>query len=90
MLFICLSVRPCGTGLKFSTIDLKHSTHFTGLLKTTSNSEYLFKDRSDREMLLDSVVYLCVLIIWLAAGQMPAGVAADKEWGFFCMCMFVF
>ena len=38
-------------------------------------------------MLLDSVGYLCVLIIWVTAGQMPAVVAADKEWDFFCMCM---
>ena len=41
-------------------------------------------------MLLYSVVYLCVLTIWVTAGQMPAGVAADEEWVFFCMCMFVF
>ena len=41
---------------------------------------YLFKYRSDRVMVLDSVV--CVLIIWVTARQMPAVVAADKEWGF--------
>ena len=41
-------------------------------------------------MPLDSVVYLCVLIIWLTAGQMPAVVAADKEWDFFvCVCLFL-
>ena len=41
-------------------------------------------------MLLDSVVYLCVLIIWVTAGQMPAVVAADKEWDFFvCVCLFL-
>ena len=28
-----LSVRPSGTRFKFSTIDLIHSTHFTGILK---------------------------------------------------------
>ena len=40
-------------------------------------------------MLLDSVVYLCVLIIWVTAGQMQAVVAADKEWDFFvCVCLF--
>ena len=40
-------------------------------------------------MVLESVVCLCVLINWVTAGQMPAVVAADKEWGFFlyvCVC----
>ena len=41
-------------------------------------------------MVLDSVVCLCVLIFWVTAGQLPAVVEADKEWGFFCMCMCVF
>ena len=41
-------------------------------------------------MVLDSVVCLCVLIIWVTAGQMPAVVTADKEWGLSYMCMFVF
>ena len=42
-------------------------------------------------MVLDRDVCLCVLIIWVTAGQMPAVVTADKEWGlFFYMCMFVF
>ena len=40
-------------------------------------------------MVLDSVVCLCVLIIWVTAGQMPAVAAADKEC-FFCMCVFVY
>ena len=40
-------------------------------------------------MVLDSVVCLCILIIWVTAGQMPAVVAADKEWGFLvCVCLF--
>ena len=55
-----LSVHPSGTCFKFSTIGLIHSTHFTGILKKTSGSVYLFKDRSDRVMVLDSVVCLCV------------------------------
>ena len=41
-------------------------------------------------MVLDSVVCLCVLIIWVTAGQMQAVVTADKEWGLFHECMFVF
>ena len=33
---------------------------------------------------------LCVLIMWVKARQMPAVVAADKEWGFFvCVCLFL-
>ena len=85
-----LSVRPSGTGFKFSTIDLKHRTHFTGILKKTSNSVYLFKDWSDRVIMLNSVVCLCVLIVWVTAGQLPAAVAADKERDFLYVCMFVF
>ena len=41
-------------------------------------------------MVLDSVVCLCVLIIWVTAGQMPAVVAADKECFFFFYCVFVY
>ena len=40
-------------------------------------------------MVLDSVVCLCVLIIWVTARQMPAVVGVDKEWDFFlyvCVC----
>ena len=84
-----LSARPSGTGFRFLTVDLKHSTQFTGILKKTSNGVYLFEDMSDRVMVLDSVVCLCVLIVWVTARQMPALVAADKEWGFFldvCVC----
>ena len=40
-------------------------------------------------MVLNSVVYPCVLIILVTAGQMAAEVASDKEWGFFvCVCLF--
>ena len=58
-----LSVRPSGTGFIFLTVGLKHSTHFTAILRKKPNGVYIFKDRSDRVMLLDSVVCLCVLII---------------------------
>ena len=77
-----LSVRPSGLCFKFSAVDLKHSTHFTGILKKESYSVYLFKDRLDRVMVLDSAVCLCVLI-WVTTGQMPAVVAADKECVFY-------
>ena len=78
MLFICLSVRLS------QVLNFKQSTHFTGIYRRkTSNGVYLYKDMSDRVMVLDSVVCLCVLIIWVTAGQMPAVVTADKEGGFF-------
>ena len=81
-----LSVRPSVRHM-FKTFNNRFKTKHTFYRPI---SEYLFKDRSDREMLLDSVAYLCVLIIWVTAGQMPAGVAADKEWGFFvCVCLFL-
>ena len=43
--------------------------------------------RSDQVMVLSSVVCLCVLIIWVTAGQMPAVVAADKECFFLYVCV---
>ena len=77
MLFICLSIRLA------QVLNFKQSTHFTGILKKNIyNGVYLFKDMPDQVMVLDSVVCLCFLIIWVTAGQMPAVVTADKEWGF--------
>ena len=39
-------------------------------------------------MVLNSVVYPCVLIILVTAGQMAAEVASDKVWGFLYVYVF--
>ena len=81
MLFICQSVRLA------QVLNVKQSTQFTGILK--KNIERCISLQRHVGSVLHSVVCLCVLIIWVTAGQMPAVVTADKEWGFFYMCMFV-
>ena len=40
-----------------------------------------------RVMVMDSVVCLCVLIIWVTAGQMPAVVEQIRNGAFFVMCV---
>ena len=63
-----LSVCPSGIGFKFLTVDLKQHTFYRHIEEISSNGVCLFKDMSDRVMVLDSVGYLCVLIILVTAG----------------------